>query len=306
MPRYGIHAMVWVGGWSNEEAEKAIIAAARTGYDILEIPLLDPNAIDLAHTRMLLDREKIVGNVSLGLAPEADVSSTDRETVARGAALLRKALEATAALGGTHFGGVIFSALKKYSTAASDAGRANSVAVIKELAQEAKKSGITILIEAVNRYETNLLNTGAQVLRYLDEVGEDNVLCHLDTFHMNIEEPDVVAVIEQCGDRLGYFHVNESHRGYLGTGSITYPPMFRALNRIGFDRTIAFEAFSSAVTSETLGGMAGIWRDLWDDSDDIAAHALRFMRREYEDAARTEALAAPKPAERDPARRRAG
>ncbi len=71
-------------------------------------------------------------------------------------------------------------------------------------------------LEAVNRYETNLLNTGAQALRFIDDVGEPNVFVHLDTFHMNIEEANVVAAIELCRERIGYFHVNENHRGYLG------------------------------------------------------------------------------------------
>jgi D-psicose/D-tagatose/L-ribulose 3-epimerase len=291
MPGFGVHAMVWVDGWSNQQAERAISSAAKIGYDLVEIPLFDPEKIDLQFTREVLERRKVRAGVSLGLPEEADISSTDAATVARGAALLLKVLVATAALGGDYLGGVIFSALKKYNRAATAQGRANSIAVIRELAQEAHKSGVTIGLEAVNRYETNLLNTAAQVLRFCDAVGEPNVMAHLDTFHMNIEEADGVGAIELCGDRLGYFHVNESHRGYLGSGSIAFPPLFRALKRIGFDRTIAFEAFSSAVTSEALGGMAGIWRDLWRDSDDIADHALKFMRREFADATRTGQIA---------------
>lgn len=289
MPNFGIHAMVWVGGWSHEEAERAISSASRLGYDVIEIPLLDPDVIDLAHTRALLEKHGVKAGVSLGLSPATDVSSEDTKAVKAGEALLGKALAATVTLGGDYFGGVIFSALNKYTKQASGKGRANSVAVVRNLAAEAAKSGVTLGIEAVNRYESNLLNTAAQVLRYIDDVGQPNVLVHLDTFHMNIEEADGVGAIEVCGDRLGYFHVNESHRGYLGTGSIVYPPLFRALARTGFDRTIAFEAFSSSVTSPTLGGMAGIWRDIWQDSDDLADHALAFMRREMKDAAKTDA-----------------
>ena len=32
----GLHALVWVGGWSNEECEKAIGESARLGYDLIE------------------------------------------------------------------------------------------------------------------------------------------------------------------------------------------------------------------------------------------------------------------------------
>lgn len=290
MPRYGIHAMVWVGGWSPAEAERAIGSASRLGYDSIEIPLLEPDKIDIAHTSALLEKAKLKGAVSLGLPPEADVSSEDLAQVKRGSAILAKALHATAALKGDYLGGVIYSALRKFARAPSIAGRANAVTVIRDLAREARKSNVNIGLEAVNRYETNLLNTGAQALRFIDEVGEPNVFVHLDTFHMNIEEADNVSVIELCADRLGYFHVNENHRGYLGTGSIAFSPSFRALRRIGYDRTIAFEAFSSSVAGETLGAMVAAWRDIWSDSDDIAAHALAFMRSRYANAVRCESL----------------
>jgi D-psicose/D-tagatose/L-ribulose 3-epimerase len=173
---------------------------------------------------------------------------------------------------------------KIYTRRASPAGRANAVAAIRDLAREARLSNIDITLEAANRYETNPLNTGAQTLRFIDEVREANVFVHLDTFHMNIEEADCVGVIEICADRLGYFHVNENHRGYLGIGSNTFAPSFRALQRVGYDRTISFEAFSSSVAGESFGAMVAAWRDIWSDSDDIATHALVFMRRESADA----------------------
>lgn len=292
MPDYAIHAMVWVAGWSPEEAERAITSAARIGYDILEIPLLDPDRIDLEGTRSLLEREGIKGAVSLGLSPDADISSEDTAKVERGAEVLRKALNATVALGGDYLGGVIYSALTKYNRPSTRKGRDNSVAVMRELTREAAKSDVTIGIEAVNRYETNLLNTGRAVLEYLDEVGAENAIVHLDTFHMNIEEADPCGAIRLCGDRLGYFHVNENHRGRLGTGSLELRPMFRALADIGFDRPIGFEAFSSSVSDEVLGGMAGVWRDLWQDSDEVAQNALEAMRREMEEAQRTKRLLA--------------
>jgi D-psicose/D-tagatose/L-ribulose 3-epimerase len=255
MLRYGIHAMVWASEWGHADAERAIGSAARLGYDLLEVPLLDPDKIDLMHTRELLEKAKLKAAVSLGLATDADVSSEDLAEVRRGGVILAKALHAAAALGGDYLSGVIYSSLKKYGRGASIAGRANAVAVIRDLAQEARKSDVAIGLEAVNRYETNLLNTGAQALRFIDEVGESNVFVHLDTFHMNIEEADCAGAIELCAERLGYFHVNENHRGYLGTGTIAFSPSFRALRRIGYERTIAFEAFSSSVVGEALGAM---------------------------------------------------
>ena len=93
----------------------------------------------------------------------------------------------------------------------------------------------------VNRYETNICNTAAECVALLDLIGLPNVKAHLDTYHMNIEEGFVGKAIEQCGDRLGYFHIGESHRGYLGTGTVDFTAVFRSLARIGYDGPIAFE-----------------------------------------------------------------
>jgi sugar phosphate isomerase/epimerase len=69
---------------------------------------------------------------------------------------------------------------------------------------------------------------------------------------MNIEESDLFQPILDAGDRLGYLHIGESHRGYLGTGSVDFGSAFRALDRINYDGPIVFESFSSAVVSATF------------------------------------------------------
>jgi D-psicose/D-tagatose/L-ribulose 3-epimerase len=141
----------------------------------------------------------------------------------------------------------------------------------------ASSAGITIGIEVVNRYESNVLNTAEQALTFLDDVGADNATVHLDTYHMNIEEPGLAAPIEACGDRLGYFHVAESNRGPLGTGTVDFAEAFTALDRVGYDGTITFESFSSAVVSPALTRALCIWRETWDDGMELATAARQFV-----------------------------
>ena len=56
----------------------------------------------------------------------------------------------------------------------------------------------------------------------MDEIDEPNVFVHADTYHMNIEETDFRSPILLCSDRLGYVHIGESNRGYLGAGTIDF------------------------------------------------------------------------------------
>jgi hypothetical protein len=83
------------------------------------------------------------------------------------------------------------------------------------LHSEAAANGVTLGLGVVNRYETNLLNNADQALAFIAEVDEPNVDVHLDTYHMNIEEDDMLGPVRRCGDKLVYVHVGESHRGYL-------------------------------------------------------------------------------------------
>ncbi len=273
----GIHALVWVGGWTPEECETAIASTKAAGYDRIEIPALEPERIDIDDTRARLEHHGLKAGVSLGLAPNADINSEDLASVARGRDVLMDALTVTRGVGADYVGGVIFSAMTKYAGPTTRRARENSVSVIRELAQEAAKDDIAVGLEFVNRYESNLLNTAEQTMEYLDEVNESNVVVHADVYHMNIEERDYRTPILVCGDRLGYVHVGESHRGYLGTGTIRFPEFFAALKEADYRGPITFESFSSAVVDPNLSNTLAVWRNMWSDGMDLATQARAFI-----------------------------
>jgi D-psicose/D-tagatose/L-ribulose 3-epimerase len=280
----GVHALVFSGSWTKKDRERAVGGAAKLGYDLIEIPLLDPSGVDAKATVKLLEQNKIKAVTSLGLNFKADISSADATVAKRGEALLNRALAVTRDLGATYMGGVIYSALGKYPAPATAKGRRNCIAALRRLAKTAKQSGITLGLEPVNRYESNLINTGGQAVEIIEATGADNIFVHLDTYHMNIEEGDLAGCVERCGKHVGYFHVGESHRGYLGTGTIDFPLIFRALARIGYAGPITFESFSSAVVDRHLSSALAVWRNLWTDSDDLAGTAKRFIEKEWDAA----------------------
>jgi D-psicose/D-tagatose/L-ribulose 3-epimerase len=283
----GVHALVWVGGWSETECRRAIESSKAAGFDLIEIPVLDPATIDIDLTRQVLQSAELKAGCSLGLSIDTDISSADPAIVAAGDRLLHQALAVAGGIGAKYLGGVIYSALGKYSQMPTREGRANCINVLQQLAKEAAVDGITLGLETVNRYESNLLNTAAQTLELIDAIGEDNVVVHLDTYHMNIEEADFRSPVLACGDRLGYVHVGESHRGYLGTGTVDFATLFEALNQIDYGGTITFESFSSAVVAPHLSTTLAIWRNLWTDSTDLAHHARRFIDQGLQTAARS-------------------
>jgi D-psicose/D-tagatose/L-ribulose 3-epimerase len=273
----GVHALVWAGNTSNESVERAVAQTAAAGFDLLELSLHDLKNLDIAHARGLLEAAAIDVACSRGLAFDADVSSEDTAVVERGARLLADSLAATAALGGRILTGALYSALGKYPRPATDRGRRNAVSVLASLAREAGRHGISLGLEICNRYETNIINTAREALALADAIGEDNVLIHLDTYHMNIEEDDLVRPVHEVADRLGYVHVGENHRGSLGSGHIDFTSFFQALADIGYRGPVTFESFSSSVLAPDLSYNLAIWRDLWSDGAALAAHAHEFV-----------------------------
>ncbi|MFJ4223387.1 sugar phosphate isomerase/epimerase family protein [Microbacterium sp. NPDC089695] len=278
----GVHALVFAGGTTPDEMTTIIDETAAAGYGILELSLHDSPNLDVADARTKLEAAGLGIVCSRGLAFDADVSSDDAAVVARGAALLHDSLQITHDLGGTHFTGALYSALGKYGHALSAAGRANVVATLKDLAADASEKGMTLGLEICNRYETNVINTTADALRLADDIGHDNVLIHLDIYHMNIEEDDFVRPVHLAGDRLGYVHIGENHRGYLGSGHLDFGSFFRALADVDYRGPITFESFSSAVVSPTLSNDLAIWRNLWSDGPALARHARAFMTAQIE------------------------
>lgn len=112
---------------------------------------------------------------------------------------------------------------------------------LRELGSAAQEKGVGIAIEAINRYETAYVNSAAEGLQLLDEVGYDSLGLLLDTFHMNIEEPDMVESIRQTGERLFHFHVADSNRWYPGAGHIDFASLLRCLAEVGYQGYVSGE-----------------------------------------------------------------
>ena len=284
MNKLGVHALVWEKGWSRDECARAIASTAEVGYDLIEIPALDPSAIDVDFTRRQLERAGIGATSSLGLDAETDISSDNRDKERRGQARLEQAVAMARDVGATHVCGILHSAFQKYATPTTSEGVKRSVEVLQRVAAIAARSGITLGLEVVNRYESNVLNTASQGVEMCRRIGAPNVKVHLDVYHMNIEESDIRQAIIETGDLLGYFHTGDSHRGYMGSGSVDLAGVFRALAKAGYQGPITFESFSSRVVGQPLEGILGIWRNLWDDGRDLAEHALMYTRAQLKAA----------------------
>lgn len=276
--KIGCHGLVWTGTYDVSGIRDAVRRTSEAGFDLIEFPLMDPAGFDAAAARAAIDDYGIVATGSLGLGRASDISSEDPHAVRAGEDLLNRAVDVLAELGSEHLCGIIYSAMCKYDTLATARGVANSQEVLGRVAQRASQAGIGVSLEVTNRYESNVLNTAGQARDFVAAIAGADIGIHLDSYHMNIEETDMFRPVVQTGALLRYVHIGESHRGYLGTGSVDFNGLFRALHHMGYDGPVVFESFSSAVVSPALTRTLGIWRTMWEDGDELARHALAFIQ----------------------------
>ena len=289
MKRLGIHSFVWTGGQTQEGLEMALEKSAEHGYRCIEFAYLRPELFDLDRLAKKSRDLDIQISVTMGLPLAKDVSSEDVNVVAAGKTMLADAVKAVRDLGGDKLGGILYSAHTKYNRQPTQDGWKNSVEAIAETAEIAEAAGVNLVLELVNRFETNLLNTTAQGMKFIAETGNDHVQLHMDTFHMQMEEADLGAAIRLAHEKIGYFHIGESNRGYLGDGTIQWEPVFDALVEIGYDGDVVFESFSTAIVDEGLSLACAIWRDTWTENDPLAAHAKKFIKLKWAEAERRHA-----------------
>ena len=148
---------------------------------------------------------------------------------------------------------------------------------LKELAKYAEKKGVRLCIEPLNRFETDFLNTCDKGLALIKAVGAKNVVLHLDTFHMNIEEKNQHDAIVKAGKHLGHFHACGSDRGTPGKDHIDWKSITAALKAIKYDGDVVIESFTTDV--KVIARAAAIWRRIEPTQDEIAAKGAKFLRK---------------------------
>jgi D-psicose/D-tagatose/L-ribulose 3-epimerase len=269
---FGAHAFIWSGEWTPEGAERAISGAAEAGLDFVEIPLLRPQEVDVSGTRALLDRYGIGCTCSLGLPEAAHLPFAPEK--AEG--FLKRAVDATAALGASVLCGPLYAHLGTLTGKPPTEEELATVArVLKSVAGYAAEEDVSLGLEAVNRYESYLINLAEQADRMLDRIGEPNVFVHLDTYHMNIEEKGFYEPIVALGPRMRYIHLSESDRGTPGTGNVHWDDVFRGLGDVGYDGYLVMESF--ATINDDLAGATALWRDVVGDPRALIRDGLAFL-----------------------------
>jgi len=148
------------------------------------------------------------------------------------------------------------------------------LAGVQRIATRAAELNLRLAMEVLNRYESHLLNTAAQAVKFVTQVGAPNVGILLDAYHMNIEEADPNSAILDAGERLFSFHAADSNRQAVGRGHTDFLALTRSLRRIGYAGDVIVECTAAGPDPFTpLKG--GGWRD---EVRQYTAESLRLLK----------------------------
>ena len=114
---------------------------------------------------------------------------------------------------------------------------ASSIGRLQELAS---RENVNLVLEPVNRYETNLINSVNDAMEFLDMYKLQMSLL-LDTFHMNIEDASIEESIMRVNQLIGHVHLADSNRLSPGMGHLDFKSIMGALRHVKYDGFLSCE-----------------------------------------------------------------
>jgi D-psicose/D-tagatose/L-ribulose 3-epimerase len=277
--RFGINTFLFTCPFTNHSTEWFPQFKA-WGFDTVEISVEDLDHIDPAYIKdQLAEHGLACGSVTPCLGPDKDLRGTPEQQRA-GIDFMKRVIDQMELLDAPTLCGVVYSTVGRADAVSPEDRKQQWQTVVrnlKEVSNYAGEHGRIIAMEAINRFETDFINTCEQGLEMIHDVDNPALMLHLDTFHMNIEQKDQAAAIRKAGKHLGHFHACGCDRGTPGSDHINWPSIATALREIGYDRDIVIESFTPDV--KVIARAASIWRQIEPTREEIASKGVQFLRK---------------------------
>ena len=132
------------------------------------------------------------------------------------------------------------------------------------LGDQAQKRGLIFLLEPVNRYESEYLNTVPHAAKLCETLNHDHIGLTCDFFHMQLEELSIPESLSKAGKWIKHVHVAENTRVEPGPGSLDFTPGFQTLKEMKYSGFIELECRKlSGPAEKVLPKSVEYLRSLW-------------------------------------------
>jgi sugar phosphate isomerase/epimerase len=225
------------------ELKENLSNIAHLGYDGVELAIRDPKLVNLDELEEITKSLNLeVPALGTGQAwGEEGLSFTDPDPQIRKSAIER--IQSHIPVAKRFNAVIIIGLIRGFLKPGVSQQQAMEwlVDALQQCCSVAQKSEVRLALEPINRYETSLINNVEQGMQLIADVGMSNFGLLLDTFHMNIEEPNIEKSIQICGERVFHFHVADSNRWYPGAGHLDFGSILKTLFSTGYKGFISGE-----------------------------------------------------------------
>jgi len=276
--KFGIHSLLFSETFLERDLP-LLDKAKAMGFDALEIIPFDMDNFPAKLVRQRARDLDLSIYTGIGMPLHANIISPEAAVRAAGVEMSKRLIDLGAECGSLGFAGVTYCGWGYLSGAMRTEeewkwGVENYRRVAQYAAQAAP--GLFLGVETLNRFESHFINTVADGLAFVRDVGQPNVKLHLDTFHLIREEDDLAGSVRACADKLGYVHACENQRGIPGRDLVPWMDFFRALHSVNYQGCVTIESFDPNMAN--IARLCCIWRKLADSPEQLASEGLRFLR----------------------------
>ncbi len=279
--QYGVSTWLWQSPFST--ASISLFPKIKAmGFDIVEIPVEDPDLIDVKTVRQALKDNGLKPTVCGVFGPTKDLTSDDVSLHKNCFQYIEKCFEIGSYLEVDFLAGPMYSAVGKARMVSEEQRKFEwdlAVANLHKACLMASKHGQQIALEPLNRFESDLVNTAGDVMRLVSDINHENAKVLLDGFHMTIEEQNIREAINTAGDKLVHVQVSENHRGIPGTGLTPWNDFKLGLQDINYNGAMVIESFTPEI--KELAGAVCIWKRLANNQDDFASEGVKFLKKTF-------------------------
>ena len=251
-------------------------ALKAAGYDGIEIPMFEGDPDHYAQIGRILD-ELELPRTAITVVGSPDANPIGEGTQDGAVKYLTWAIECAQALGADILAGPLHSTLGQFSgEPRTQEEWKRGIETHRRVGDIAEKHGVTLALEALNRFECYFLNTMEDLAAYCDAVNHPRIRAMYDTFHANIEEKDPKGAARGAIRHVVHVHISENDRGTPGRGHIDMKGEIQNLKAAGYDGWLTIEAFGRALPA--LAAATRVWRDFFPAPEQVYLEGLQTIR----------------------------
>jgi D-psicose/D-tagatose/L-ribulose 3-epimerase len=277
---FGVSTWLWTSPFQSAVIRELFEKTAVLGFDAIEIAIEDPMLIDPVAVRSAMQEFGLKVIACGAFGPTRDLTNSDTTLHDNCFQYIENCLDFCVAWDAGFLAGPMYSAVGKARMVSPEQRILEWELAVKNLrivCDMAASRNLQIALEPLNRFESDLVNTAADVVRLVKDIGHPAAKIILDSFHMNIEEPDIEKAIICACDYLIHFQVSENYRGTPGSGQTNWNACRIGLEAIGYSGVISIESFTP--NNKELAGAVCIWRPLAENQDKFASDGLAFLKQ---------------------------